>query len=97
MKETREVRPVSVRRPLGETPSLESLPSSDTRRWVIRRKAEVVAAVACGLLTVREACDRYKISGEEFAGWQRAVNRAGPLGLRVTRIQFYRDLWDEPE
>ena len=27
-------------------------------------------------------------------GWQRAVDRSGMQGLRVTRIQHYRDLYE---
>jgi hypothetical protein len=32
------------------------LPPSDTKRWVMRRKADVVSAVRCGLLTLEQAC-----------------------------------------
>jgi hypothetical protein len=76
--------------PLGEPLDLESLPSPGTVRWVIRRKAEVVAAVDGGLLSIDEVCQRYNLTLEEFAGWQRAVDRSGMPGLRVTRSQFYR-------
>jgi len=31
---------------------------------------------------------------EEFASWQRAVDRSGMQGLRVTRLQHYRDLYE---
>ncbi len=83
--------------PLGELLTLKNLPARDTTRWTVRRKAEVVAAVAGGLLTVDEACDRYEISLEEFAGWQRAVNRGGLRGLRVTRIQKHRHFHESVE
>ena len=66
-------------------------------RWVVRRKAEVVAAVAGGLLTVDEACRRYSLSLEEFTGWQRAVDRSGMPGLRVTRIKHYRDVYERQQ
>ena len=33
----------------------------------MRRKAEVVAAVSGGLLSVDEACERYSLTLEEFA------------------------------
>ncbi len=66
------------------------LPPPDTERWVIRRKAEVVAAVRGGLLTIDEACQRYRLSVEEFLSWQRAIDRFGLAGLRATRIQDYR-------
>ena len=53
-----------------------------------------VAAVNGGLLTIDEVCERYSLTLEEFAGWQRAVDRSGMQGLRVTRIQHYRDLYE---
>jgi hypothetical protein len=71
--------------PLGEKLSLADLPSTNTERWVVRRKAEVVAAVNGGLLSLDHACERYGLTIEEFASWQRAVERAGLRGLRVTR------------
>ncbi len=70
--------------------SLESLPSPNTKRWVARRKAAVVAAVANGILTLEEACRRYMLSAEEFASWQRAIEAHGLRGLRTTRLQEYR-------
>jgi len=68
------------------------LPVPSTKRWTIRRKADLVAAVTGGLLTVGEACEIYSLSIEEFTGWQRAVDRCGMPGLRVTRIGQYREL-----
>ena len=83
-------RPSQVIGPTGEPITLDTLPPSDTERWVIRRKAEVVAAVRGGLLTLEEACKRYTLSVEEFLSWQRAIDRNGLAGLRVTRSQQYR-------
>lgn len=77
--------------PDGNPLSLSDLPPSDTKRWVIRRKAEVVAAVKGGLLTLDEACQRYNLTTEEFLSWQRAINRYGIAGLRATRAQHYRE------
>ena len=68
----------------------EELPPPDTKRWVIRRKAVVVAAVRSGVLTLEEACQRYKLSIEEFLSWQRLIDSHGLAGLRVTRLQDYR-------
>ena len=45
--------------PDGSRLTLADLPTSHTKRWVIRRKAEVVAAVRGGLLSRKEACARY--------------------------------------
>jgi hypothetical protein len=97
MKENHDFRPDRVVGPLGEPLTLDSLPPPSTTRWVVRRKAEVVAAVNGGLLTVDEACERYSLTLEEFAGWQRAIDRAGMPGLRVTRICQYRDLYERQQ
>jgi hypothetical protein len=67
------------------------LPSPNTKRWVVRRKAVVVAAVRNGTLSLQEACRRYNLSVEEFLAWQRSIDRYGVPGLRVTRLQIYRD------
>jgi hypothetical protein len=76
---------------VGPIASLDSLPSPDTKRWVIRRKAEVVAAVRAGVISLEEACRRYTLSIEEFLSWQRLVDSHGLPGLRVTRLQDYRE------
>ena len=53
------------------------LPAPGTKRWVIRRKAEVVAAVRGGLLSLEEACARYTLTVEEFLAWQiRSISTA---------------------
>lgn len=74
----------------GEPITMDSLPAPDTKRWVIRRKAAVVAAVRGGLLTLAEACERYTLSVEEFLSWQQAIEHHGVAGLRTTRLQEYR-------
>ena len=76
--------------PTGAPITINDLPPDGTERWVIRRKAEVVAAVRGGLLTLDEACDRYRLTNEEFLGWQKSIERHGMAGLRTTRIQQYR-------
>jgi hypothetical protein len=72
-------------------PPAAELPSPNTKRWVVRRKAVVVAAVRSGALSLQEACRRYNLSVEEFLAWQRSIDRYGVPGLRVTRLQIYRD------
>jgi hypothetical protein len=94
MIEQLKIRPATVVGPLGERMTMEDLPSPETNRWVARRKAEVVAAVNGGMLSIEEACERYQLTLEEFASWQRAVERSGMPGLRVTRAQHYRDLYE---
>jgi transposase-like protein len=69
---------------------MTSLPPDDTTRWVVRRKAAVVAAVQGGKITLEEACRRYNLSEEEFRGWQRAFEAHGLASLRATRPQQYR-------
>ena len=97
MIENQKIRPAQVIGPLGEPLTLDTLPPANTTRWVVRRKAEVVAAVNGGLLTVDEVCERYGLTLEEFAGWQRSIDRSGMPGLRVTRIQHYRDLYERQQ
>jgi hypothetical protein len=74
----------------GRRLRIEDLPPPGTRRWVIRRKAEVVAGVRAGLISLEEACARYTLSVEEFLSWQRSIDRHGMRGLRTTRLQDYR-------
>ena len=82
----RELRkiPAYVIGPDGGALTLADLPAPGTKRWVCRRKAEVVAAVDGGLLSLDEACRRYALSIEEFVSWQRAFDRYGQRGLRAT-------------
>lgn len=97
MFENQKIRPAQVIGPLGESLTLDTLPPPTTTRWVVRRKAEVVAAVNGGLLSVDEVCERYNLTVEEFAAWQRAVERSGMPGLRVTRIQHYKSLYERQQ
>lgn len=76
----------------GHRLRLEDLPPPGTKRWVIRRKAEVVAGVRAGLISLEEACARYTLSVEEFLSWQRSIDRHGMRGLRTTRLQDYRSI-----
>ena len=76
--------------PKGRPISLASLPAADTKRWVPRRKAEVVAAVHGGLISLRDACTRYALTVEEFESWEQAIDRHGLSGLRATRAHFHR-------
>jgi Protein of unknown function (DUF1153) len=86
----RKARETLVIGPDGSPLSLADLPKPETRRWVIRRKAEVVAAVRGGLLTLEDACNRYRLTVEEFLGWQQMIDRHGLAGLRTTKVQQYR-------
>lgn len=83
-------RPDHVIGPLGERLTLKALPPARSVRWTVRRKAEVLAAVRGGLLTLDEACDRYGLAPEEFAAWEWSIQHHGLDGLRITRLQEYR-------
>jgi hypothetical protein len=43
------------------------LSPANTRRWVVRRKAAVVAAVQSGKITLEEACQRTSLPRRSFA------------------------------
>ena len=73
------------------------LPPVDTKRWVIRRKAQLLRAIEDGRLTRAEACARYNISDAELRLWERAIACAGIPGLRVTRVQIYRQVFEAGE
>ena len=62
---------------------LSTLPPAGTRRWVARRKAQVVEAVQGGILKLDEALRRYELSIEEFSAWKRRFYRSGVDGLRM--------------
>src|SRR5262245_33162011 len=76
--------------PLGATPMSDDLPPPNTQRWVVRRKAAVVAAVRAGRITIEEALRRYQLTEEEYQSWERAFETHGLPGLRATRVQQYR-------
>ena len=76
--------------PTGTPLTMRDLPPANTDRWVIRRKAEVVAAVRGGLISLDDALTRYRLTAEAFLAWQKAIDKWGMQGLRTTRIQNYR-------
>lgn len=90
MNEQQTMRSNYVIGPDGSPLTIADLPPADTKRWVIRRKAEVVAAVRGGLISLDDACKRYTLTVEEFLSWQRSIERHGLAGLRATRVQQYR-------
>lgn len=72
----------------------DALPPDDTVRWVPSRKLAVLNAINSGHISLEEACRRWRLSVEEIQLWQRAVAKAGAPGLRVTRVQIYRPLFE---
>ena len=83
--------------PLGQPLTLSKLPPPGFDHWVPRRKAEVVVAVRGGLLTMDEALERYNLTIEEYASWERAMMRFGLGGLRTTKTSRYRDLLERDQ
>lgn len=90
MTDQHRLRVKYVMGPDGGPLTITDLPPASTKRWVIRRKAEVVAAVRGGLLSLSDACARYRLTIDEFLSWQRSIERHGMPGLRATRVQEYR-------
>ena len=84
--------PRQVTLPDGSILSRADLPDKDTRRWVASRKAVVVKAVIHGLISEKDALERYALSQEEFSLWRKAVEQHGEKALKVTAIQKYRQL-----
>jgi hypothetical protein len=64
------------------------LQSPSPTRWVARRKSAVVLAVRAGLISLTGACDRYKISRDEFANWEAVFDREGVVGLHLKRRAY---------
>lgn len=82
--------PRVVRLPDGGLMSVGDLPDGNTR-WVASRKADVVRAVAAGLLTREEALARYRLSEEEFGLWSRYYASGGVGRLKIAAIAGNRD------
>jgi Protein of unknown function (DUF1153) len=86
----RRLMKTPVEESVGAIRLIEQLPHPNTKRWSVRRKAAVIAAVQSGGITLEEASRVYQLSAEEFLSWQRAFETHGLAGLRVTRLQQYR-------
>lgn len=76
--------------PDGTVMTRADLPSENTRRWVASRKAAVVRAVTAGLITRKDALERYTLSDEELSEWETAVKEHGEAALKATALQRYR-------
>ena len=78
--------PRAVTLPDGSILTRADLPPAETRRWVASRKARVVKAVAYGLLSLKEALERYALSEEEFELWRDALWQFDGLLFFLARI-----------
>jgi DNA-binding response OmpR family regulator len=68
----------------GETPKRASRvtapPRTNENRWTFRQKATVVEAIRHGVLSIEEACERYRISLKELTAWEAAIDERGKRG-----------------
>jgi len=61
--------------PQGAILTPADLPSTNVKRWTVYRKAEIIAAIRGGLLSLEDACERYSLTVEEFVSWQQPMKR----------------------
>ncbi len=87
---TKSTNVLTIAGPYGSLLSRNDLPPPGTKRWVVRRKAEVVAGVRGGLISLKEALKCYNLTIDEFQSWQRLFDSHGPDGLKITRLKEYR-------
>lgn len=86
----KETGPRVVTLPDGRQMTRADLPPTGTTRWVARRKAAVVVGVESGLISMKEAIDRYHLSEEEYLSWAQMAAMHGTDGLKTTRLQVLR-------
>ena len=51
-------------------------------RWTPQRKADLIAAILGGVITLDEAKARYALTTEELSEWRRGLAAAGVSGLK---------------
>jgi len=99
------VRPTSARSMKDNSDAAEpaeqggELPRPDARRWYRRDKRKVIAAVRNGALGFRDACQRYRLSYQEFVDWERisgADDRMRRLRQDNERRRFHRIVMRSP-
>jgi hypothetical protein len=84
--ESPQMPPGGPRSSLAELIDLETfLRSPVPKHWVARRKAAVVLAVRTKLISLSDACVRYKLSVDELASWEAAFDSQGIAGLLAKR------------
>ena len=62
----------------------------NAQRWVVGRKAELIAAIRNGDLNLEDACERYALTTDELISWHVGYNRHGLDGLRAMHAPVYR-------
>ena len=76
--------------PFGKPLTIDRLPPAITVRWVVRRKVQVVCAIREGLISQRDACDRYGIFDAELLSWEKLLDDYLLRALLETSIQRYQ-------
>jgi hypothetical protein len=61
------------------------LPPAHGARWTPQRKADLIAAILGGVITLDEAKARYALTIEELSEWRRGLAAAGVRGLKATK------------
>jgi hypothetical protein len=61
------------------------LPPAHGVRWTALRKADLIAAILGGVITLDEAKARYALTTEELSEWRRALAAGGVSGLKATK------------
>jgi transposase-like protein len=74
-----------VTEPMNEQFDLD-LPIDKPKRWTAQRKAAVIEAIRRKIISVWDACERYELSAEELAQWERNLDRFGVSGLQMKQI-----------
>jgi hypothetical protein len=78
--------------------TIADLPPPGCTRWVVRRKAEVIAALRGGLIDLEEARRRYGLTIDELVEWGAALDRYGLQGLKTSATgERRRRSWTDDE
>ena len=49
------------------------LRQGESKRWTAQRKAAIIRAIRRKIINVWDACERYDLSAEEIAEWERRI------------------------
>jgi hypothetical protein len=66
------------------------LPIGKPKHWSAKRKAAVIEAIRRKVICIWDACERYDLSAEELAQWERNLDRFGVSGLQIKQINRKR-------
>jgi hypothetical protein len=81
------------------------LPPAGVRHWTGQRKAAVLLAIRHKVISIWDACERYDLSAEELAEWERYLAPDTQPGLiykalvieNTARGRVGHDCWAEPQ